>query len=140
MSKTLLNDIICYTIFIYKEVKGLTNMANIDLKELSVKELNSLARETAKELMHRKNQDKKLRKEIAQESHNNFKSNSSDIVKMTDTHENEEWMNKLWKWANDNEIHEAYLPRKESQLLNLTTLDLQHQKLTNIPAEIGCLI
>lgn len=114
-------------------------MSNINLQELSIKELNSLARETAKELMHRKNQDKKLRKELAQESNKSFKKNDSDVSERVDTHIDEEWMSKLWKWADDNEIHEFYIPRNESQLFNLTTLDLQHQKLTSIPSEIGCL-
>ena len=114
-------------------------MSNINLKELSVKELNSLAREIAKELMHRKNQDKRLRKELAQESKKEFIQNESNHNQIIDTYIDADWMNKLWKWADDNEIHEFYIPRNERELLDITNLDLQHQKLNSIPSEIGCL-
>ena len=53
------------------------------------------------------------------------------------TKSDETWMNKLWEWADDNDISDEILPRDKDDLVNLTSLALGYRKITKIPKEIG---
>jgi len=47
------------------------------------------------------------------------------------------WMQRLWDWADKNNIKEREIPRNKKDLVNLTKLSLCFNKLTEIPKEIG---
>ena len=55
---------------------------------------------------------------------------STDLV-------DESWMDRLWKWADDNDIS---LPRDRDKLIGLKKLDLGHYNLTKLPEEVGNLV
>nr|WP_320014832.1 DarT ssDNA thymidine ADP-ribosyltransferase family protein [uncultured Desulfobacter sp.] len=54
-----------------------------------------------------------------------------------------EWMNDLWRWADEHEIEECNIPRNKSDLLNLESLSfgsicyLEKKKFSRLPKEIG---
>jgi Leucine-rich repeat (LRR) protein len=58
---------------------------------------------------------------------------STDLV-------DESWMERLWQWADDNDIYEHNLPRDREGLVNITRLGLYNNKLTELPKEIGNLV
>jgi len=58
---------------------------------------------------------------------------STDLV-------DESWMERLWQWADDNDIDDEILPRDREALFNLTELDLTYNQLTELPKEIGNLV
>jgi Leucine-rich repeat (LRR) protein len=65
---------------------------------------------------------------------------STDLV-------DESWMERLWQWADDNDISGAlrersmpWLPRDREGLVNLTWLNLKDSELTELPKEIGNLV
>jgi Leucine-rich repeat (LRR) protein len=39
----------------------------------------------------------------------------------------------LWQWADINDISDEFLPRDKEGLVNLTTLDLRYNQLTELP-------
>ena len=47
------------------------------------------------------------------------------------------WMQRLWKWADNNDIS---LPRDRDKLIGLKKLNLEHYQLTELPKEIGNLV
>lgn len=47
------------------------------------------------------------------------------------------WMERLWAWADENEISNEKLPRNKYELLILTDLDVAYNQLDKIPSEIG---
>jgi len=47
------------------------------------------------------------------------------------------WMQRLWKWADNNDIS---LPRDRDKLIGLKKLDLGHYNLTKLPKEVGNLV
>ncbi len=47
------------------------------------------------------------------------------------------WAERLWLWADDNDIGEDYIPRNKETLQSLTELDLGGNYLTELPTEIG---
>jgi Leucine-rich repeat (LRR) protein len=47
------------------------------------------------------------------------------------------WMERLWAWADENNIDEMELPRDKSGLTNLQALHLGGNNLTELPKEIG---
>jgi len=49
----------------------------------------------------------------------------------------ESWIERLWKWADENEISDDEIPRNKEKLLNLTELSLNFNQLTELPKEIG---
>ena len=54
---------------------------------------------------------------------------STDLV-------DESWMERLWQWADDNDLQEHELPRNRDGLLKLTELDFRHYySLTKLPKE-----
>jgi len=46
------------------------------------------------------------------------------------------WIERLWEWADENDVHKDKLPRDKEKLLNLTELDLYDNQLTELPKEI----
>jgi len=46
-------------------------------------------------------------------------------------------MERLWEWADDNDISDEVFPRDKEGLVNLTSLAIGHSKITKIPKEIG---
>jgi len=53
------------------------------------------------------------------------------------TKKDEAWMERLWEWADDNDISDEVFPRDKDGLVNLTSLALGYRKITKIPKEIG---
>ncbi len=54
---------------------------------------------------------------------------------------NDNWMQKLWDWADENEVSEDILPRNKQNLIDLTELFLENNSfLKALPKEIGKLI
>ena len=53
------------------------------------------------------------------------------------------WINKIFDWADEFEIAECDIPRDKNKLLAITTLDINRcaegDKITYLPDEIGCL-
>ncbi len=47
------------------------------------------------------------------------------------------WMQRLWDWADENDIDEDKLPRNKSDLTNCTELYLDDNNITELPKEIG---
>lgn len=47
------------------------------------------------------------------------------------------WIEKLWEWADKNEIHENILPRDRKKIKSLESLRLMYSKVTELPPEIG---
>jgi Leucine-rich repeat (LRR) protein len=47
------------------------------------------------------------------------------------------WIERLWKWGDENEISDYKIPRNKEKLLNLTKLHLLENQLTELPKEIG---
>jgi len=47
-----------------------------------------------------------------------------------------EWIQKIWDWANENNISNEHLSRKKENLLAKTNIDFTGMKLKNIPQEI----
>jgi hypothetical protein len=47
------------------------------------------------------------------------------------------WMERLWAWADKNNIKEKWLPRDKSGVINLQKLMFSHNYLTELPKEIG---
>jgi Leucine-rich repeat (LRR) protein len=43
------------------------------------------------------------------------------------------WMERLWAWADENNIDEKELPRDKSGVIHLQILDLNGNKLTELP-------
>jgi Leucine-rich repeat (LRR) protein len=66
---------------------------------------------------------------------------STDLV-------DESWMERLWQWADDNDIDDkgttdrsiSSFPRDRERLVNLTRLNLEDSELTELPKEIGNLV
>lgn len=58
------------------------------------------------------------------------KQESSQIVE-------DNWIERLWKWANENNIPDYKIPRNKEKLLSLEFLDLNRQQISKIPSEIG---
>jgi hypothetical protein len=54
---------------------------------------------------------------------------STDLV-------DESWMERLWQWADDNDIDDEILPRDREGLVNLTELHLEYILLTKLPKEL----
>lgn len=50
-----------------------------------------------------------------------------------------EWMDKIFIWADNNNISNEKIPRSKNDLLNLTSLDLSNLGLTELPAEFSML-
>jgi Leucine-rich repeat (LRR) protein len=50
------------------------------------------------------------------------------------------WMQRLWDWADENNINEEKIPRNKEDLVNMTGLYLSFNELTEIPKEIGNLV
>ncbi len=82
----------------------------------------------------------------------NMEELSSNIIQKENSNSEDAWMQRLWDWADDNNIPDykrienqkgAYwggLPRDKDQLLNLTDLSLIRYQITELPKEIGNLI
>ena len=51
--------------------------------------------------------------------------------------DNDNWMQRLWDWAEDNSISNSSLPYSREKLLILTELWLHENNLTELPKEIG---
>lgn len=47
------------------------------------------------------------------------------------------WIERLWKWANENNIPDYKIPRNKEKLLSLNFLDLNRQQISEIPSEVG---
>ena len=61
----------------------------------------------------------------------------SEVISDPST-ENYQWTNKLWEWADKNNISENDIPRKRIPLIELSFLDLSdYPEITEIPNEIG---
>lgn len=56
------------------------------------------------------------------------------------TKKDETWMERLWEWADDNDISDEVLPRDRDSLVNLTMLHPDGNQLTEVPKEIGNLV
>lgn len=71
-------------------------------------------------------------------------SRANTLMDMTDKilaeKSTEDWMEMLWKWAEDNHISNENLPRDKEGLVNLTDLNLSHNQLTELPKEIVNLV
>jgi len=52
----------------------------------------------------------------------------------------ESWMERLWQWADDNDINDATFPRNREGLVNLTELNLFDNRLSELPKEVGNLV
>lgn len=50
-----------------------------------------------------------------------------------------EWMDKIFIWADNNNISNEKIPRNKNDLLNLTNLDLSNLELTELPSEFSML-
>lgn len=50
-----------------------------------------------------------------------------------------EWMDKIFIWADNNNISNEIIPRNKNDLLNLTNLDLSNLELTELPSEFSML-
>jgi len=50
------------------------------------------------------------------------------------------WMQRLWDWADKNDLDEYDIPRNKEDLVNLTLLCLFGNQLIGIPKEIGNLV
>ena len=50
-----------------------------------------------------------------------------------------EWMDKIFIWADNNNISNEKIPRNRNDLLNLTNLDLSNLELTELPSEFSML-
>ena len=48
-----------------------------------------------------------------------------------------QWINKLWEWADKNNISENDIPRNRLALNSLTELSLRGDQLTELPESIG---
>lgn len=51
--------------------------------------------------------------------------------------EETDWMHRLWKWCDENEIQESVIPRNAEKLTQLESLDLCGKNLSKLPSEIG---
>ncbi|MBP9616470.1 DUF1566 domain-containing protein [Aliarcobacter cryaerophilus] len=47
------------------------------------------------------------------------------------------WIERLWKWANENNIPDHKIPRNKDKLLSLRFLDFNRQQISEIPSEVG---
>jgi len=47
------------------------------------------------------------------------------------------WIEKLWKWANENEISDLDIPRNKQRLLNIKSLTLENLGGATLPIELG---
>lgn len=63
--------------------------------------------------------------------------NSSELSKLS-PYESKS-IQKLWDWADQNDLTESEFPRNYDELTKLTTLKIEKEDLNSVPHEIGCL-
>ena len=70
---------------------------------------------------------------LAKQSTDLLAKQSTDLV-------DEGWMERLWQWADDNDIDDEILPRDREALFNLTELVISFNPIAELPKEIGNLV
>ena len=75
-----------------------------------------------------------LKSELQSEKDKLEKESKSILQKSDD--EIPEWIQRLWDWADENNISSGKLSRKIENLINTSTIDFTNLKLENIPSEI----
>jgi len=50
------------------------------------------------------------------------------------------WIDRLWRWADENDISDDELPRDKEKLLNMKILSLEFLECVKLPDEIGNLV
>jgi Leucine-rich repeat (LRR) protein len=60
--------------------------------------------------------------------------------KKTNNLVDDSWIERLWEWADENNISNDNLPRNKEKLLNLTKISFLFNQLIELPKEIGKLV